>query len=256
MGLGGTGRVLVGDLLDLVTPGGGERFFEQPRRAVERDERTDLLVAQPIARVDDQLLGELDDRAVGPAEHGRPATLSASRGHRVNEQLYLIGHEGIEADELVFGEIGCPGRRLETDVGIELAPVGSEPVTDGLLAGVGLVQYAPAGDLMDVAGEEVDPEREPVLDPGVLDLTRLEAVDHVAQLLLRSDHQPQRAAPLLESLRKALEVEHARDAARDVLADLVDDEHDAPRAASPAPEQFHSPLSEPVMIDAGRARTP
>ena len=182
--------------------------------------------------------------------------MSASRGHRVNEQLYLIRHEGIEANELVFGEVGCPGRRLKADIGVELAPVSGEPVADGLLAGVGLVQYAPAGDLMDVAGEEVDPEREPVLDPGVLDLTRFEAVDHVAQLLLGCDHQPQRAAPLLESLRKALEVEHARDASRDVLANLVDDEHDALRAASPAPEQFHSPCGKPVMIDAGRARTP
>ena len=91
----------------------------------------------------------------------------------------------------------------------------------------------PARDLIDVAGQEVDPEREPVLDPGVLDLTRLQAVYYVAQLLLGSDHQPQRAAPLLESLRKALEVEHARDATRDVLAHLVDDEHDAHRAGFP-----------------------
>ena len=75
---------------------------------------------------------------------GEPPALSASRGHRVNEQLYLIGHEGVEANELVFGEVGCPGRRYKADVGIELAPVSGEPVADGFLADVGLVQY-PAG---------------------------------------------------------------------------------------------------------------
>ena len=74
-GLSGTDRVFVGDLHDLVTPGSRERFFQQARGAVERDERADLLVAKAVGGVDDQLLGELDDRPVGSSEHGRAAGL-------------------------------------------------------------------------------------------------------------------------------------------------------------------------------------
>ena len=70
MGLGAAGCVLIGDLFDLMSPGRGKRFFEQPRSAVERDERTDLLIPQAVAWVDDQLLGKLDDGAVGAPKHG------------------------------------------------------------------------------------------------------------------------------------------------------------------------------------------
>ena len=78
-------------------------LLEQVVRTVERDERADLLVAEAVLGVDDELLGELDDRAVRSAEHRRRAALSAPRRHRVDEQLHLIGHKRIEADELVFG---------------------------------------------------------------------------------------------------------------------------------------------------------
>ena len=53
MGLGIAGCVLIGDLFDLMPPGRGKRFFEQPRSAVERDERTDLLIPQAVVWVDD-----------------------------------------------------------------------------------------------------------------------------------------------------------------------------------------------------------
>ena len=122
--------VLVGDLLDLVTPGGRERFLQQLRGSVERDERADLLVAQPVAGIDDQLLGELDDRPVRPAEHRRAAALSASRRNRVDEQLHLVGHERIQANELVLGDVGRPGRRLKPDVGVQLIAMSGEPLAD------------------------------------------------------------------------------------------------------------------------------
>ena len=222
--------------------------------SVERDERAHLLVAEAVAGVDDQLLSELDDRAVRSAEHRRSAALRTACRDCVDQQLHLVRHERVQAHELVLREVRRTGRRLEADIGVELVAVSGEPLADRGLAGLGLVEHTPAGDLVDVAREEVDAQREPILDAGVLDLARLEAVDDVAQLLLRRDHEPERPALLLERLGQTLEVEHALDASGDVLADLVDDEHEALRAVAASPEELQCPVGEPVVVDVGRAR--
>ena len=62
--------------------------------SIERDERPDLLVPEAVVGIDDELLRELDDRAVGPAEHRRAAALSSPRRDRIDQQLHLVGHSG------------------------------------------------------------------------------------------------------------------------------------------------------------------
>jgi hypothetical protein len=119
--------------------------------------------------------------------------------------------------------------------------VGSESVAYSFPADIRFVEHASASDLVNIARKEIDPERESVLDPRVLDLTGFEAVDYIVQFFLRSDYQPQRTAPLLERLRQTLEVKHARDATSDVLAHLVDDENYALCPCSPTPEQIQGP---------------
>ena len=69
----------------------------------------------------------------------RSAALSTSGGDGVDEQLYLIRHERVEAHEFVLCEVSRTRRRLETDVGVQLAAVGSEPVAYSRLPDLALV---------------------------------------------------------------------------------------------------------------------
>ena len=78
--------------------------------------------ARPTARVRDELLGVLDDRAVRAAHRLRRAALGAPGRHGVDQHLELVGHQRVEADEVLFGErLVAVG--LERDRRRELVPV-------------------------------------------------------------------------------------------------------------------------------------
>ena len=76
----------------------------------------DLRVGETDRGVGDELLGVLDDRAVR-ATHGlRCAALRSAGRDGVDEHLQLVGHQRVEADEVVFGERLCRSDWSVTDV--------------------------------------------------------------------------------------------------------------------------------------------
>src|SRR3954447_7516187 len=134
-------------------------------------------------------------------------------------------------------------------MGVELIAMSGQGLADERLSSVGLVEDSPAGHLVNVAGEQIKAQREAVLDSRVLDLSRFEAVDNVAQPLLRRDHEPEWPPLLLERLGQALQIEHALDASRDVLPHLVHDKDEACRSVASAAEEVLGAVGEPVVVD-------
>ena len=112
-------------------------------------------------------------------------------------------------------------------------PLGAKLVVSGR----GLVENAATGHFLDVARQQIDANREPVLYTSEFDLLAFEAVDDVVEAFLRGNHEPQRPAPLLQRLGKSLEVEHPVNASGDVLADLINDEQNAAILAAAPFEQ-------------------
>ena len=240
--------VRASDLLDLVAPRGRNHLLEERVRTIERHERADGVAAETDCRVGDQLLGVLDDRAVRPTQRLWRATLGAPGRDSVDQDLELVGHQRIEANEVLFAErlvaIG-----LQRNGCGELVPVLVESVTDSRRAVGVLVEDAPAGHLVDIRREQVDTDREPVDCLGQLGLLAFEAVDHVGELLLRRGEQPERTLLLLAGLSETLEAEHPVSRPSDVLASLVNDEHEALCPGTAPCEHLQRTVSEPVSVD-------
>jgi hypothetical protein len=115
------------------------------------------------------------------------------------------------------------------------------------LAGGSLVEYPSARDFLDVAREQVDPDREPVLNACEFNLLAFEAIDDIVESFLGGDNEPERSAPLLDSLCETLEVQHPENATSDVLANLVDHEEDALIVPASSIKKTERSLSEPVV---------
>ena len=256
LGLRAGRPVLGGDLFHLGPPGCGNELFKQIVREVERGQSADPAAAQTMLGVGDQLLSVLYERTIRAAHSGRGTTLSPACGHGIDEQLYLIRQQRIEPHQLALGRLIGPARRLQPHIGGELVTVGLQGFTDDPPTGGGLVEDPLAGDLVDVGREHIDPQREPGLGSGQFDLPGLQAVDHIAEPFLGGDHQPKPAAPLLEGLGHALQVEHPLHRTRDVLARLVHHEHEPLRPRPSALQQLRSPVGEPVGIDVGSVQRP
>ena len=109
--------------------------------------------------------------------------------------------------------------------------------------------------ILDVGREHVDPQREPGLHSRQLDLAGLQTVDYVAEPLLRGDDQPEPSALLLERLGKSLQVEHSLHRTRDVLAGLVDHEHEPVYSSAATLHELQCPCRQPIGADVGRIET-
>ena len=175
------------DLVDLVTPGGRDDVFQQDVGTIERNERANVVVFQADAVVADELLGVTNERAVRSAHRLRRPALGTAGRHRVDQHVELIRHEGVEANEVLVGE-WLVSLRLQRHRCRKLVAVRVEHLADSLCALGGLVEYAFAGDLVDVRRQQIHPDREPVLRLRELGLLSFEAVDDVGQFLLRRSH--------------------------------------------------------------------
>lgn len=60
---------------------------------VEADERAHILGREPRLWIDQELLGQLDDRAVGAADMAAGAALRAQARHDLDDQFDLVGQE-------------------------------------------------------------------------------------------------------------------------------------------------------------------
>ena len=58
---------------------------------------------QVHVRVDEELLGELDDRAVGAADVLAGAALRPQAGDDLDDQVDLVGQQRVEVDEALGG---------------------------------------------------------------------------------------------------------------------------------------------------------
>ena len=225
---------LLGDRRDLRAHLGADVPLDEVVDLIEPHQRAERLVGEVHRRVDQQLLRELDDRAVRAADVPARAALRAQAGDDLDDEVDLVRQQRVQVDEAVARQLG------ELDVGGEPRVLGQatavlveELAERGLRGGV-LREHAAARDLGDVRRLEMDLEREAVHQPRELDLLVVETADELAELLLRSDDDPVLAAALhAEALHDRLQVEHLLNVAGDELADLVDDEHQS--LAGPAP---------------------
>ena len=71
----------------------------------------DRLIGEIDRRVDQELLGELDDRPVGAADMLAGASLGPQAGDDLDDEVDLVGEQRIEVDEPLGGQLG------EADVG-------------------------------------------------------------------------------------------------------------------------------------------
>ena len=78
----------------------------------------DRLVGEPHRRMDEQLLGELDDGPVGAADVFARAALNAEAGDDLNDEIDLVRQQWIEIDERLARHLG------ELDVGSEPGVLG------------------------------------------------------------------------------------------------------------------------------------
>ena len=172
--------VALDEVVDLIEPGNG----------------ADRLVCKIDGRVDQQLLGELDDGAVRAAHVLARAALRAKPRDDLDDQIDLIRQQRIEIDETVTRQLGQLDVGGEARVLREPSAVLVEELSQRLLRGGILGQHASAGDLGDVRRLQMDLQREAVHQAGKLDLLVVEAADELAKLLLRSDDDPVFAAAL------------------------------------------------------------
>ena len=220
-------RVLdgVGDGVDLAADLGRDVAGDEVVDEVERGEAADRLRGETGVGPDEELLGELDDGRVGPADVFGRAALGAEARDNADDEVDVVREERVELDEPLGGELGEP------DVGRELGVLGEPAVVVGVEGaegglGVGVLGEDPLGrDLGNVGGLEVDLRGEPVHEPGELDAGAVEAADDLGELLLGGHGEPEPSAPdAAEGLDKGLDVEHLLDVAGDELADFVDHE--------------------------------
>ena len=79
---------------------------------VEAGERAEGLVREVHGRVDEELLSELDDGAVGAADVLASAALRAQARDDLDDEVNLVGQQRIEVDEAVarqFGQLDVGG---------------------------------------------------------------------------------------------------------------------------------------------------
>ena len=79
-----------------------------------RGELADWLIGEVDRRVDQELLGELDDRPVGPADVLAGAALRPQAGDDLDDEVDLVGQQRVQVDESLGGQLG------EADVGSQV----------------------------------------------------------------------------------------------------------------------------------------
>src|SRR5436190_900118 len=68
---------------------------------IEGGERADRQICDPHIRVDQELLGELDDRSVRAADVRADAALRSKARHDADDEIDLVREQRIEVDELL-----------------------------------------------------------------------------------------------------------------------------------------------------------
>ena len=82
---------------------------------IDAGELADWLIRKVDSRVDQDLLGELDDRPVRPAYMLADAALSPQAGDHLDNEVDLVGQKRVEVNESLGGQLG------EADVGGQAA---------------------------------------------------------------------------------------------------------------------------------------
>jgi hypothetical protein len=136
--------------------------------------------------------------------------LQPDAGHDVNGQFQKVGWIGIELDKIIGQDFGLARGALQTTGRIEL-PLGLfEQLLQHRRGLVFLGQHPARGHLANIGRGQVDPVLEPILQLGQLHPSGVDGRDHFIQLLLGSDHHPDRSHglpgfdPVLADLAKLL----------------------------------------------------
>ena len=75
---------------------------------IEADQRANIMLRQPGLRIDQKLLGELDDRAVGAADVPAGAALRPEARDDLDDEVDLVRQQRIEIDEGLSVDLGQP----------------------------------------------------------------------------------------------------------------------------------------------------
>ena len=109
------GGHLAGDRGDLAPDLAVDVRLDQVIDLVNAGELADRLIGEVDRRVDEDLLGELDNRPVRPAHMLADPTLGPQAGDDLDDEVDLVGQERVEVDEPLGGQLG------EADVGGQVA---------------------------------------------------------------------------------------------------------------------------------------
>jgi len=160
---------------------------------VPRDEVVDLVDACKCAHwqltesnvpMNEQLLGELDDGAVGAADVATCAALGAQARNDVDDQLNLVRQERVKGDEGISSEVGQAVIGADGGALGQASTVGFELLAEEPLAFCILGQDAAAGYFGNIGWLQVNLERKAVHEAGEFDALVVKAADKLGELLL------------------------------------------------------------------------
>ena len=187
-GLGHRLRECVVDLLADVVDLAANLAADVPRHQVvdlvDPSQGTEGRRCEIDIRVDEELLSELDDGAIGTADvFARTALRPQPRDH-LDDEVDLVGHQRIEVDEVLCRQLGQLDVGREPGVVGEAAAVLGEDLAQVLLGLSVLRQHALARDLRDVRRLQMDLQREAVHEARQLDPLVVEPTDELGELFL------------------------------------------------------------------------
>jgi hypothetical protein len=201
--------------------------FDQVVYLVQADQRADRRFGHHGRRIDQQLLRQLDDGAVGAADVLAGSALHPETRNDVDDEFDLVRQERIKIDEALPGQGGERDVSGDARVEIKPRPVVVVELAENRLGRGGLLQDASARHFRDIRRLQVNLQGEAVHQLGELNPAIIQTTHDLAEALLRGDRNPVFAPPLYaELLHNPLEVEHLLGISGDELANLVDHEHE------------------------------
>ena len=175
---------LLADIVDLAAHLAGDIPRHQVVHLVDPSQGTERLRREIDVRVNEKLLGELDDGAIGAANVLARSALRPQPRDRLDDEVDLVGHQRIEIDEALRRQLGQLDVGREPRVVGEAAEVLGEELAQVLL-GLGVLrQHALARDLGDVRRLQVDLQREAIHEARQLDPLVVEPTDELGELFL------------------------------------------------------------------------
>src|SRR5581483_1543424 len=215
---------------------GADIALDEVINLVQAGKGADRVVGEIHRGINQQLLGELDDGAVGSSDVLASTALGPHPRHDVDDQIDLVRQQSVQVDERFTSELRESYVSRESRVFREATTMLLKQLAQCRLCSGILRKYPTACNLRNIGWLKMHLQlsREPIHEPSELDFLVVEPTDYVTELLLRRHHDPVFAATLYaKTLHNGLKVEHLLHVASDELTHFVDYEHQrVPRSPS------------------------